>query len=144
MSGSAPNSGELRRNLVIWGAVGAVVGAAVGGLGFSDAGVNVQAGLVGLLAGALVLSVVTLLATAAAGKAPPGLLQALGGAFAGWLFAGVIWEQKFERKWQAQLAGLAIGLLFTLVLLNRERLARAITGKRDAPASKSPDEGRPS
>jgi hypothetical protein len=89
-----------------------------------------------------VLFIVTLLVTSTAAKAPSWLLQLLGGAFGGWLFAGVIWELQFERKMAAQLAGLVIGLVFTLVAANREWITTAIRGKREPSAPHHPDEER--
>jgi hypothetical protein len=144
MSPSDPQSNELGRNLALWSVVGAIVGAGVGGLGFSDKGINVQAALIGLLAGAVVFSVVALLVTVTVAKASPRVLQLLGGAFGGWLFAGVIWELQFERKLSAQFAGLGIGLLLTLVLVNRDWLAKTIRGQRDTSAAAKPEENRSS
>src|SRR5262249_28064372 len=120
MSASPETRAERRKSLAVWTVVGAVVGAVVGGFGFSEAGINIAAALIGLLAGAAGMAILTLLVTETFEKGPPWLPVLLAGAFFGWLFAGVIWEQQFERKMSAQLTGLVIGLGFTLLLLSRD------------------------
>jgi hypothetical protein len=62
--------------------------------------------------------------------------------FFGWLVAGIIWEQKFEINMSAQFTGLVIGV--PLVFLDRERLAKMISGNRGTAASLKSGENRSS
>ena len=139
MSDSKLQGSDLAKNLAIFSVIGAIVGAVFGGLEFSSAGVkvNVQAGIVGLIVGAAVLALVTLFTTVTATKAP-WIFQLLGGAWGGWLFAGLIWEAKFERQMDAQLVGLVIGMLVMLLNLNRERLEKTIRGQSTTSKSRGP------
>jgi hypothetical protein len=143
MSDGAPGSGEVGRILAIMTVIGAVVGAVGGAVGFSEGGINLGAGLIGLIAGAAVMAVVTLAFAGASAVTPPWFLQALFGGFLFALLAGSLWELKFETKWGAQLTGAVFGVVFTTCLVNRERIARFVAGKRGPPASQKRDEGSP-
>ena len=125
MASNPTTDNEAWRITVIFTVVGAVVGAVGGGVGFGDGGVNVVAGLVGLVFGALVMGGLTLLTAVTVRQVPPWLGHLLAGAFLGWLSAGVIWEQRFDQKWQAQLTGLGIGAFLTLMLLLRARVEKS-------------------
>ena len=140
MSNSGPKNIEVTKQLILWTVVGAIVGAVGGGVGFSDSGINVQAGLIGLVVGAVVMGSLTALALAAATQLPPWLGQGLAGAFFGSLIGGILWELRFDRKMYAQLTGAGVGLLLAILLVNRERIRAFVSGKAAPSAQQNPGE----
>jgi hypothetical protein len=123
------NQMDLRKALTIWTVVGAIVGGAVLGFGLGDAGFDVKYGLIGALSGSLIMAAMTVFTTYTLRRTSETNFKIFMGCYAGWLFAGIIHEAKFERKMESQLLGLAIGLIATVILVNQAWIIEKIKGK---------------